>query len=198
MKINGFKKTTKGYVVSFEDASDLIVPEDIVLEFHLFKGHEIDEATLSKIEERVIYYSCYNLAFKYTVNALKSSYQVTNYLRDKDYSKEVIEEVINAIKKLGIVNDLEFARIKASSLVKKGYGEFYISGYLGEMRISSADIQTALSDIATSDYLEYGKKCISKQKTNYAKYDQAKQSIMLHNYLERRGYSYSIIKNILK
>ncbi|MCK4261812.1 RecX family transcriptional regulator, partial [bacterium] len=86
------------------------VDEEIVLKLNLEVGQEVNQEEIS----RIIFKEETRKAKEYALNLLsfrpRSSKEVRDRLKRKDYDEKVIEEAVENLGRIGLLNDEEFAR----------------------------------------------------------------------------------------
>lgn len=114
--------------------------------------------------------------------------EIKNRLKQKKFSKPVIEKVIGYLEERNLVNDEEFAFIYTRDKLQRGYGERLIRFQLKQLGAHPQIIDTALERVKHQiNYKEIIKKLVNKLSSRNKK----KQVIL--RYLIQRGFSYDDI-----
>ena len=112
MKILKFTKKKDGmYSLLLENDDLLIVHEDLILKYGLLLHKEIDEDEIEKIEEENLNYTAKTVALKYITIRFRSEKEVREHLSKKGVNKEIIDFIIDSLKKEGYINDDNFAKM---------------------------------------------------------------------------------------
>ena len=120
MKINKFKKLGAGRYNIIFDNTDITVYEDIILKYDLLIKKDIDVDLIDKIIEENNYYEAYHKALSYIEIKMRNKKEIIDYLKRKEYSNEIIYDVLNKLDKLGLLNDKKYiAIINKCDLPKK-------------------------------------------------------------------------------
>lgn len=124
----------------------------------------------------------------------RSEWEIVSYLERKNYQPKVIDGLVKELTRLGYVNDVNFA----SSWVKNRTelhqsSNLQIKKELKQKHISEEIINQVLED-SKIDEVELIHQLIAKKRRQ----SSYKDDLKLMQYLYRRGYSYSKIKDALK
>jgi len=121
----------------------------------------------------------------------RSVFEITQKLKSKKFPEAEIKKVIQALKTNKLLDDTEFAKmwVRDRNLLKPS-GAFLLKMELRKLGISDGDIENALKD---QDEEGLAKKAIeSKNRLKNADFNKKAA------FLQRRGFSTSIIYQIIK
>lgn len=192
-KIEKQKNNLKRYSVFIDDEFAFGIDEVDLLYYKLSENTQIDETKYNFILENVIYNKAKNKAVKYISYQPRTEKEVTEKLKECEYSDDIIFRVIETMKKYNYINDKEYAKnFLTSKLNLKGYGIFKISFDLKQKGISD-DI---INDIIENTELNENKRALEvlEKKLRGKKISDYKEKQKLYNFLLRRGFSYDVIK----
>lgn len=192
-KIEKQKNNLKRYSVFIDDEFAFGIDELDLLYYKLSENTQIDETKYNFILENVIYNKAKNKAVKYISYQSRTEKEVTEKLKECEYSDDIIFRVIETMKKYNYINDKEYAKnFLTSKLNLKGYGIFKISFDLKQKGISD-DI---INDIIENTELNENKRALEvlEKKLRGKKISDYKEKQKLYNFLLRRGFSYDVIK----
>lgn len=195
-KIEKQKKNLKRYSVFIDDEFAFGIDEVDLLYYKLSENTQIDETKYNFILENVIYNKAKNKAVKYISYQPRTEKEVTEKLKECEYSNDIIFRVIETMKKYNYINDKEYAKnFLTSKLNLKGYGIFKISFDLKQKGISD-DI---INDIIENTELNENKRALEvlEKKLRGKKISDYKEKQKLYNFLLRRGFSYDVIKEAI-
>lgn len=170
--------------------------EDIVIEFNLYKGKEIDDELLNKALSSNSINDYYNKALNYAIRYFKNSYETRQYLIDKGLSNDLSFEIVNKLIEKGIINDKNIIENNIFSLVKNGNGKLLIIEKLKQKRFDINLINECVDNIDMEFYFECLNKLYKKVKNKYDKYPDYVRIGKLKSYLYSRGYSSSDISEL--
>lgn len=147
-------------------------------------------------ETELEYSSEYSRARKRAMYLLGSRDYSSKALKEKllnNYSNDTAERVIEDMKNYGFLNDEEYARKLASSLIKgKKYGACRAKSEMRRKGVSDLDAEEALSEYEKEDYSDQLVALIEKKYSDRIQdRDDRRRTAAA---LARRGYGFSEIK----
>ncbi|CAB1252212.1 recombination regulator RecX [Clostridium sp. MT-14] len=172
---------------------------ELIYTFNIFKGKIVDIEYLKSVAAENNYMRCKNSALKVLEKTYKTEKQMEDKLLEKQYDEETVAKVMDFLKKYGFIDDNKFVELYIKekinfqgrnkikySLMKKGIEENLLNEKLNSID-NCFEEKTALN-IAQKKY-----DAISKNE-NSTKIIYKK----LGDYLTRKGYDYSIVKDVLR
>ena len=118
MKIEKIKKLNSGkYKIELEDKNKIITYDDVILKHNLLFNKDVDSDKLNELNIDTKYYDVYNKCIKYISNRLRSEKEINVYL-DK-FALEIDDKnrIIEDLKKIGFINDLNFVKAYISDRI---------------------------------------------------------------------------------
>ena len=199
MKINKFTKSRNGmYIVTLEDNSKVKIHEDLILKHNLLITKSLSDKEKEEIYEENKTYEIYEIATTYINKKLRSTKELENYLKKKEYSSESIDSVIELLSKNGFLND----NIYAKSLIHDKIaltidGPNKIKKELEDNNISNSLIEELMLEYSLDLELDRIEKIVDKQiKLNNNKgANLLKRKIQM--YLLNLGYNIENINRVL-
>jgi regulatory protein len=171
---------------------------ELIYYHNLSKGKEINIEELKKVIVEDNYLTAKTKALKYIERALKSEFQVREFLQKKEYEDSIIDRVIEFLKEYKFIDDVYYAKAFVTQnirmegkgnirykLIKKGIPEDVINNILNE--ISSKDEETVALKLA-----EKKLKVLCKNEVNIAKIKSK-----LNTFLISKGYNFDTIKLVV-
>lgn len=166
---------------------------DVAYKYNLKKGMEISEKQKNDILCFGEYDSAFSKATDYLSKTLKTKRQMITYLLGKGYNEDIVYKVIDKLKEIGLVNDIEYVKRYAES-TKKNQGKKLISYKLMSKGIRKEDIENAISDVNV-DFVENAQAVFEKYMKNK---EFSKENILkASRYLYGRGFSFEEIDSVL-
>ena len=199
MKIIKFIKGKNSmYILELDNGFRIKVHEDLILKYELLLKKEVDDTTLEKINEENKMYEIYEVALKYINVKLRSKKELKIYLIKKEYSDEIIDEILKLLEKQGYINDKTYAISYVHDRITLSYdGPLKIKAYLSNQGIS----EELIEDIITNYNLDLEKERIEKIINKQIKINNNKGANLLRKkiqmYLLNLGYDYSLINELL-
>lgn len=176
----------------------LSLQAELVYKYNLSKNQEIDEEKLLEIARADDYEKAKNKA----LNSLSKVEKSEKKIREKlsvDFDEEVIEDVIEFLKKHELVDDERFAEmIVSNDLNFKRVGKNRIKQNLYTKGIKREYIESAISDIDSDVELENAIYLAKKRLPRIKDKDINKVKNKLYQHLSYKGFSYDIIKSAIR
>lgn len=170
------------------------INNEIAYKYKLHQGKEVNEELLLEIA----YESDYKRAKDKALYALSFRDYAKGELIEKlkiDYSDEAANAAADKMEELGFLNDTRFAQRYAKELIfTKKLSKSRAEYELIKKRISKDIIECVMSDI---EYEPIDQIKFLIEKKYKGAYDDEKIKRRAISYLQRQGYSFSDIKNVL-
>ncbi len=200
-KITGIEiqKRNKNRVNLYVDNEYLLsLQAELVYKYNLSKNQEIDEEKLLEIARADDYEKAKNKALNSLSKVEKSEKKIREKL-SADFDEEVIEEVVEFLKKHELVDDERFAEmIVSNDLSFKRVGKNRIKQNLYTKGIKREYIESAISDIDSDVELENAIYLAKKRLPRIKDKDINKVKNKLYQHLSYKGFSYDIIKSAIR
>ena len=116
MKIEKYTKLKSNKYSVLIDGITVKLYDDVIVKYELLRLKEIDENLFKEITEYNDRLEAYYKALKYITKKLRTEKEIYKYL-DKDYSKEIILETIDRLKKYGYLNKVLYLKSYLSDQV---------------------------------------------------------------------------------
>jgi regulatory protein len=182
-----------------KDVYAFSVDQDILINYGLRKGVEIDDKEINEVLYKDDIKKAHNLALHYLSYRMRSVFEISDYLKKKEYETPIIEEVIAKLKSYNYLNDEEFAkafvRSKKNTSIK---GPKIIRNELKEKGVSESNIEIGLKEYTYGEQLEkakvFAEKFIAKDKKRSQKElkDKVGQAILI------KGFSSEIVAEVFQ
>lgn len=128
----------------------------------------------------------------------RSEHELRSRLLQKGFEKEVIDEAILAISKIGLVDDTAFARMWVESRIKKPLGLNRLSFELKQKGIDKEIIENTLREYKSPEKEEEIVRGLMQQKIKkFSGLDKQKIRQRLWGFFLRKGFSKDIIYQVL-
>lgn len=176
------------------------IDEEIVAILGLQVGQEVNKKKVKKILYKEAVKRAKDYAFKLLSYRPRSIKEIEGRLKKKDYSSKVILEVIKSLKRLKFLNDKEFARMWVESRIKTRHmGRYRLQQELLQKGIDRDLIEKTLSDYREEEEIEVAKEIAQRRlKRSYRNLNEVATKRKLYSFLQRRGFSYDIIQEVLR
>ncbi len=176
------------------------VDEEIVAVLGLKVGQEVAKRKIEEILYKEEVKKAKDYAFKLLSYRPRSIKEIRNRLKKKDYSSKVILEVVKSLKRLKFLNDKEFARMWVESRIKtRPMGRYRLQQELIQKGIDRDLIEETLSSYREEEEIELAKELAQRKlKRSYQNLDEVTTKRRLYGFLQRRGFSYDTIQEVMK
>ena len=161
---------------------------ELCVKYQLKKGKEIDEKFLSEIIFEDEKGKALSKAVKYISTTLKTTQQIRDYLRKKEYSSEVIDYVIDKMNEYKYLDDEAYAKAYISTYSSK-FGKIRLINQLKSKGIKDSVIDSVFNDdIKIENSLEkVAEKYLKNKELNRETFAK------LSRFLYSRGYEFEQI-----
>ncbi|WP_245570088.1 recombination regulator RecX [Lacticigenium naphthae] len=181
------------YNIYLDDTYAFPVDESLLVKYRLFKGMEVPSDLQKTLQQEDTTYKAYHRALHYLSYALRSTKEVKDDLKKKDF-EEQIDDVIKLLEKHRLVDDLEYAKSYVrTSLNVNRKGSRVIRQELKRKGISEEEITEAMNEYNEEDKLAnaimLGEKMVNKSKRRSSKDTERK----IKQHLLQKGYEMEII-----
>ena len=99
------KKSNNLYKIEFSDNTSLNFYDDTIIKYNLLSNKKKNNKLFKKINEFNNEVSAYYKAINYIKSKLRTKREIENKLRKLNYSKDIINKVINRLEQQGYLND---------------------------------------------------------------------------------------------
>ena len=189
MKIESIKKSGSKYKILLDNGRIINTYEEVILNNGLLFHKYINKNLLEKINIDTNYYKSYNKALDMINRRLRSEKEIKQYLIKSEVEEKDIEEIINNLKRIGLIDDRLFAKAYTNDKVNLSTdGPDKIRKYLENNNIKEEYISDALNNINKEIINSKIDKIITKKIKTNTKYTPyiLKQKIL--TYLINLGY----------
>lgn len=196
-KIEKQKKSKNRLNIYINEEYAFSIHEEVFIAKRLYKDMIVDEMRLEELLLEEEKNKVWNKALKYLSYRPRTKFEVRNYLIEQDYNNDLIDSTINRLEINNYINDKIYVnQFIEQRITANPKGKKFIAYELKNKGISSTDIDSALEKI---DYkIEY-KMAISlaeKKINQLNKQEWFAVKVKLGNYLQRKGFSYDIIYDV--
>lgn len=195
MKITNIKQQIKRadrYSVFVDGKYAFSLSETGLLEQKLASGQELDAQQLAGLKEASDTDKAYSNALRYAAMRLRSEWELRTYLQRKQVAEPVAEDILDRLRRIGLLDDLVFARAwVANRHALKSTSRRKLQLELKQKRLPEDIIQQALNEDEV-DERDSLRQLVAKKQARYP------DKLKLMQYLARQGFSYDDIKNVLE
>ena len=166
----------------------------IVIKHKIKVGNILSQTGLDEILNEESFEQALTLSLRYISKALKTKRQIYNYLIKKSFSPDCAYKVIDRLKELNYINDVEYAKRYAEYSFKKE-GKRLTDFKLMQKGIKKTDIEAARDNLNV-DTMQTAKMLAEKRLKN--KEITKELLAKTFRYLVSKGFSYEEVENAIK
>jgi regulatory protein len=197
-KILKSRKERNKYEVFIDDKPGLRVSESTLAKSGLFTGKDLDERDIEQILQADSRERAHQTAVNFISYRPRSSKEIVDKLSRKGFSHELAVEVIDKLKELDLLNDLQFARMFVrDKLLGKPMGRAMLRRKLLEKGIPFQLSEMVLKEYVTEENEQEAAKILALRKmkmsrSRFSTLDPRAKQKRLIDYLLSRGFSQDI------
>ncbi len=184
------------FLIEFNDHPEIILTENVFVRHNLYKGREITVDEIEHLRRESLVQEAIELSIRKLRNR-KTEFEIRSFLKDEGFPEPVMDGAIHYLYKYNLLDDQEYAILFARDKTNiNQYGQIKISYLLRQKGVRDHTIQVALDEVLDRQF-DIAWKLYEKRRHRYdlSKFkDQGK----LANYLSGRGFTYDIIKSVIK
>lgn len=197
MKIGKYTKLKSNkYSVVIDDITVKLY-DDVIVKYELLRLKEIDDKLFKEITEYNDRLEAYYKSLKYITKKLRTEKEIYKYL-DKDYSKEIILETIDKLKRMGYLNKELYLKSYLSDQVHMSLnGPNKIKKDLVSLGYDEDEIKESIESIDNDIWLDKVQKIINKKIKSNRNLGSNKLKEKLVYDLSNMGYYKWMIEDII-
>jgi len=141
-----------------------------------------------------------NTAYRYLTYRPRSRAEIIQKLHDKEFNDAIIEAVLDDLARFGYVNDRQFANQWTRSRIRlRGFGRRRIEQELKNKGIDREIIREVFAEVFVDETEIDTARQTAEKKMNTMKFvDRETRRRRLAGFLERKGFSFEIIRTVLR
>lgn len=195
MKIIKYLKVSNDkYKIYFENCNTLTLYEEVIVKHNLIYKKEITENLYEILEKENLYEDIYMKCVKYIEIRLRSKKEIEIYLKKKNVSEDIIDNIIKRLEKNKLLEDNKFCKAFINDKIKfTSMGPYKIKNELYKLGIDKNIIEENINNINQEVLIDRLNKIIEKKiKANHKDNNYIFKN-KIYNYLLAQGYSSNLI-----
>jgi regulatory protein len=204
-KLEQQKKSTSRLNLYIDNQFFAGISSNTLTKFNLYKGKEITQKELNEILHQELKQRFLDRAVNYLTRAPKTESRLRRYLNELKYKKrgqwydedieinfeQIFNEIIDHLKDIKLLDDEKFAQLFVESRIKnKPRGKFVLVSELISKGVDK-EIAKKVCDELIEDEYDILKRTFHKK---YKSYNLDLSDSKKISYLQRKGFSYDLIK----
>jgi regulatory protein len=168
---------------------------EVALKEGLKKGQELSPERIEEIASENSYRRCYDAAALFLSYRPRSEPEVRERLSRRGFPAASIDAVITRLKEQGLVDDTAFAQFWTENRDSFSPRSRWLTGQ--ELRRKGVDEEIINQAVGTLDDEDSAYRAARKKARNLPRHDFQDFYHRLGDHLQRRGFSYGVIKSIV-
>ncbi|MFC1729282.1 regulatory protein RecX [candidate division KSB1 bacterium] len=187
------------YRCSFEKGGPLDIDQDMLIRHELHVGKTLSGKMYDTLKRESETAHARESALRLLSYRARSRKELIKRLRGKGFQMSIVDSVMNGLKEKGLVDDEEFAKLFVSDLIRRRpAGTFLIKSELQKKGIEGPVIERIIEDtFRKHDPVELAGECARQWLKRHAKTPEPERRKKLSHYLYQRGFSWTIIEDVL-
>lgn len=165
---------------------------DVIVKYSIGIGKEIEKESFLKAVDESNYIICLNCATNYLGSRLRTSKQLKEYLRKKEFDKNIILKVIEKLNEYKVLNDEEYAKSFVKVNANK-YSKRALEQKLMQKGVNKQNLEQSLEECDDKETcVMFANKFIKNKEINR----QIIEKLIRH--LQYKGFNFEDINYTLK
>ncbi len=197
MTITQLQETKKGRFSVFADGEFLfsVHKDTFLLRPELAVGRQVTVETLEEIRLEDEALSCKEKALTLLEYSSHSAGRLAEKLR-RHYPQETVEQVVQRLRELGLLDDLDYGRRLAADLLNlRGYSLGRVRQTLYQRRLDKETIDQVMGELSEIDQIAPIVALVNKKYLQKLREPRGREKVAAA--LQRRGYRYDEIREAL-
>jgi regulatory protein len=159
-------------------------------------GQVLSAEDIEDLERKDQAHKAKKIALRFVSYRPRSVYELQTHLQRKSYEEKIIDQVVEYLKGLDLLDDVAFANYWVEQRETfRPRSRFALGQELRQKGISREVIETALEEI---DDTAAARRAVEKRVIRWAGLPEDAFKEKVAGYLQRRGFTYEVIKEILE
>ena len=191
----------KQYLITIEKSNskkDFRVSEELILEYRLVLGKELDESTYNSFQKAYSLDQIYQKVLHYALYKQRCSYDILEFLKRKNVHPNTYKYYLNKLRKIKILNDETYVNnyvIEAFNFKLYGPNKIYYD--LMKKHLKEDLIKSVIDRITEDKILQNIEKLFEKKLQNIKPQPQIKTINSIKAFIVNKGYNYQMIETVI-
>ena len=190
MNIEKFKKKNKTqYELLLDNGEKILLYEDVIIKNNLLVNKKLDNNLLERINKENNFENIYSKCVKRISVRLRSEKEIRDYLNDNLYRNDIINDVVDKLKKYKLIDDEMFAKSYINDkILLTNYGPNKLKNELKKHNINDDVILKYIENVDKDIFDSKIDKIINKYIKNNTKNSLVMLRNKIQNSLNELGY----------
>lgn len=173
--------------------------QNVVVRFKLKEGLNLSTEQLTAILQGTVRQECFDAAMKFLERRLHSRDELSRKLIRKEYTPEMVNDVLADLQRMGYVNDEQFAKTNAEAAAQhRKHGKRRAMVELLKKGVDRETARSAVEEVYdTTDSLAIARQLAQKKAGSLRRLDPTVARRRLAGMLARRGFEYDVVKPVI-
>lgn len=190
------------YVVELDGSALGAVSVELIADLQLAVGRVVDAELRARLDAGLRAVACLDRALNALASRSRSRSDLARWLRQREFSTSEIEPTLERLERLGLLDDLAFARGFARSRLGagRGFGPRRVAAELARRGVARGIVDEVLAELRAEGLADEaaGIEAVARRKWNTMRaLDPAVARRRLYAFLARRGFSDGAIRQVL-
>jgi regulatory protein len=207
-RIQKRRRERNRYQIFVDEEPALDISESLIAKAGLYNGKSIDQETIDRLLLADSRERAHQTAINFISYRPRSSKEVSDKLTHKGFQADLVRDVVDHLRELMLINDLEFARMFTRDKLRgKPMGRALLRRKLLDKGISFQATERVLKEYVTDENEHEAARALAtrKLKASRARFSDLEPVVRqkrLADYLLNRGFStevaYKVVRSILR
>lgn len=198
-KITQQKKNKEFYNVYLDGNFAFGIHGELVILYGIKEGRELDLEEMEKIIKEDNKKRAFNHSLHYLSYRRRTTWQVEEYLRKKDYIEEIIDCTIKKLKDYKMIDDSAYIRdFISEKILGNPAGRKKIKYDLQNKGINEAQLSLIEKYYTGDEEYQQAKRLVMKYEKKYKNLPKIEQRNKINQAGQRRGFSWEIMKRAIE
>jgi regulatory protein len=190
------------YTVTFDAAAPLTITATVAAEFALLPGKRLTPGDLVALRRADVRQRAAEAAMRYLGVRPRSTREIRDYLRGKQYEAETIDAAVARLTERGYLDDAAFARWWAENRAQfRPRGPHLLRQELRKKGIENTTVDDALAEQAETVDVDAQALALARSKLRSLHRNGLEPEVILRRLsglLSRRGYGYDTVRTVVR
>ncbi len=187
------------FIITLEDEQELVLTPEIVLKYGIAPQKDFSEQQFVQILQEDSIRQAKDQALRYLTLRPHSRVELTRKMREKGFRREVIDHTLDALEKIELVNDEDFARLYIQNELRlRPVGRLLLSQKLAQRGIPRELYEPLLIELFTEEQeIEIARQLTAKFRKSHTRDKGQKLREKLVRYLQGKGFTWEQIRRVI-
>ncbi|MGM7703328.1 recombination regulator RecX [Pseudalkalibacillus sp. Hm43] len=175
------------------------IDEEVYIKSDIRNDMEITDQQIASLQLQDEFQKGLNLSMNYLSYRMRSIDEIRQYLKKKEFEENTIQAVIERLKELGYLDDLEFAKMFIrSKITTTKKGPKALKQDLKQKGVSDPIIEDAMNIYPKEEQIEEATLLVEKKAKQYKKLSENALKQKVAQVLQQKGYSWNVTEQAIE